>query len=323
MTTIHIETRKPVAYDSPDHIQPHGTAENNTTQPRFNRKLVRLYPGPRGPPARPRLRRWRARQVDPRRRRASPSGSRERLLPKDQACRVGDDPRSPRSRPTRRPFHGYPRSGVTGRGDRSLSMSSPPGSSSSTSPNPASQASPRTSSDISPPKASFSASIATYPDVVNGVVLHQISHQKPWWIKTFYQLDLEHQESLERDFHFDMVNGQPTGGRSTSRAYGGARRLPPRRDCGLDPGKHAPPHLADAAMDVAARGLETPRLADETSDREPPARRPSFRMISRLAGPGADQSLTPVRWEWIRRGNPLDLKESQVFAHCAFANDGE
>jgi hypothetical protein len=42
--SIRIETEKPIAYDSPDHIQPHGTANDNTTQPRFNRKLGRLIP---------------------------------------------------------------------------------------------------------------------------------------------------------------------------------------------------------------------------------------------------------------------------------------
>jgi hypothetical protein len=45
MGSIRIETGKPVACDSPDHIQPHGTAQNNT-QPRFNRKLERPIPAP-------------------------------------------------------------------------------------------------------------------------------------------------------------------------------------------------------------------------------------------------------------------------------------
>jgi hypothetical protein len=44
METFGIETSKPIAYDSPDHIQPHGTASNNTTSPRFNGKLFEYIP---------------------------------------------------------------------------------------------------------------------------------------------------------------------------------------------------------------------------------------------------------------------------------------
>src|SRR4051794_1825047 len=44
MATITIETQKPVAYDSPDHIQPVGTALDNSTSRRFNRKLFDYIP---------------------------------------------------------------------------------------------------------------------------------------------------------------------------------------------------------------------------------------------------------------------------------------
>src|SRR5262249_488147 len=41
---MRLETSKPVAYDSPDHLGPVGTANDNTTNPRFNRKLFAYLP---------------------------------------------------------------------------------------------------------------------------------------------------------------------------------------------------------------------------------------------------------------------------------------
>src|SRR4051794_25089447 len=44
LSKISIETPKPVAYDSPDHIEPVGTAADNSTSRRFNAKLFRYIP---------------------------------------------------------------------------------------------------------------------------------------------------------------------------------------------------------------------------------------------------------------------------------------
>ncbi len=44
MSTIQIKTNKPVAFDSPDHIMPFGTANDNSLNLRFNEKLFRLIP---------------------------------------------------------------------------------------------------------------------------------------------------------------------------------------------------------------------------------------------------------------------------------------
>lgn len=44
MPTIKIKTNKPVAFDSPDHIMPFGTANDNSLNLRFNEKLLRLIP---------------------------------------------------------------------------------------------------------------------------------------------------------------------------------------------------------------------------------------------------------------------------------------
>ncbi|MEN9846481.1 MAG: hypothetical protein RIS36_1628 [Pseudomonadota bacterium] len=44
MPTIRMKAEKPVAFDSPDHIQPWGTANDNSTNPRFNEKLFWWLP---------------------------------------------------------------------------------------------------------------------------------------------------------------------------------------------------------------------------------------------------------------------------------------
>ncbi len=41
---ISIHTSRPIATDSPDHIQPFGTARDNSVHPGFNRKLYELIP---------------------------------------------------------------------------------------------------------------------------------------------------------------------------------------------------------------------------------------------------------------------------------------
>src|SRR5260370_29257697 len=43
---ISIRAERDVAYDSPDHLMPWGTAQNNSTNHRFNDKLYRLFPRP-------------------------------------------------------------------------------------------------------------------------------------------------------------------------------------------------------------------------------------------------------------------------------------
>jgi hypothetical protein len=210
MNALCIETNKPVAYDSPDHIQPHGTAVDNTTKPRFNEKLFRFIPASE------------VRHLDigcsggglvksvldgggfsvgiegsdysRKTKRAEWATIADHLFTADatEPFRLSEQ----RSDGTKEPLlfnvitaweffehiaaHSLP--GVTANIVRHLA-----------------------------PNGFVLASIATYPDIVNGVALHQTIHQKPWWIKTFYQLDLEHQPTLERYFHFDMVNGQPNG----------------------------------------------------------------------------------------------------------------
>jgi SAM-dependent methyltransferase len=207
---IRIETEKPIAYDSPDHIQPHGTAQNNTTQPRFNRKLGRLIPAPE------------VRLLDL----GCAGGGLVKSILDDGGFAVGVEG-SDYSRKIRRAewatipdhlftadatvpfrlaeevgpgrweglkfnvvtawefFEHIGEDGVAGVVDNILRHLAPGGF--------------------------LLASIATYPDVVNGVVLHQTVHQKPWWVSTFARLGMQHQRDLENYFRFDMVNGEPHG----------------------------------------------------------------------------------------------------------------
>ena len=81
---VYIETSKPVAYDSPDHVTPWGTADNNTKNPRFNHKLLDYIPkneiklldiGCSGGTRQEHLRRWSFRN----------RGRRERLFKKIKA----------------------------------------------------------------------------------------------------------------------------------------------------------------------------------------------------------------------------------------------
>ena len=43
---VEVETGHPVATDSPDHLQPWGTARDNSRNPRFNERLYRLFETP-------------------------------------------------------------------------------------------------------------------------------------------------------------------------------------------------------------------------------------------------------------------------------------
>ncbi len=47
--SISVSTNTPVAFDSPDHLVPWGTAQENSTNLRFNQKLIRLFPHLRRP----------------------------------------------------------------------------------------------------------------------------------------------------------------------------------------------------------------------------------------------------------------------------------
>jgi SAM-dependent methyltransferase len=209
METLGIETSKPIAYDSPDHIQPHGTASNNTTSPRFNGKLFEYIPA------------GEVRLLDIgcsggglvksilddggfgigiegsdyslKRRRAEWATIPDHLFTADATVPFqlwGEE--DGRRRPlqfnviTAWEFfehiaeHDLP--GVIENIGRHLA-----------------------------PGGFVLGSISLIEDVLNGVRLHQTVQRKPWWIKTFARHGLEHHRPLEQYFNCDMVNGKPLG----------------------------------------------------------------------------------------------------------------
>jgi 2-polyprenyl-3-methyl-5-hydroxy-6-metoxy-1,4-benzoquinol methylase len=44
MNKITVKTNHPVAIYSPDHLFPHGTMRDNSSNPEFNKKLYELFP---------------------------------------------------------------------------------------------------------------------------------------------------------------------------------------------------------------------------------------------------------------------------------------
>ena len=205
---ISIETDKPIAYDSPDHIQPHGTAENNTTKASFNRKLFQLCrPGE-------------VRLLDI----GCSGGGLVKAILDEGGFAVGLEgsdyslihqraewatiPGNLFTADATFPFQFYRtdengvrtplsfnvitawevfehinEAGVAGFVENILRHLAPHGI--------------------------VLASIATFPDIVNGVVLHQTLHMKPWWVRTFERLGLQHQPDVEKYFGFEMLNGVP------------------------------------------------------------------------------------------------------------------
>jgi SAM-dependent methyltransferase len=210
MGVIGIETRKPIAYDSPDHIQPHGTAQDNTTQPRFNRKLYRYIP------ARD------VRLLDI----GCSGGGLVKSIIDDGGFSVGVEGSDYSRKIKRAEWATIPDHLFTADATEPFQLFEEQGDGTRVPllfnvitaweffEHIAVDGLEGTVSNILrhlAPRGFLLASIATFSDIVSGVTLHQTVHQKPWWIKTFSRLGMEHQGSLERYFHFDMVNGLPNG----------------------------------------------------------------------------------------------------------------
>jgi SAM-dependent methyltransferase len=230
VSSIAIETEKPIAYDSPDHLQPHGTAVNNTTNPRFNQKLFRMIPPPR------------VRLLDI----GCSGGGLVKSILDDGGFAVGVEGSDYSLEHKRAEWATIPSHLFTADATEPFQLSEIDESGRKT---------PLTFNVITAweffehipeqglapivknilnhlaPGGIVLASIATYPDVVNGVVLHQTIHMRPWWVKTFARLGLERQEEIEKYFGFDMVNGSPLNDSSFAIALTRAGESPedPRR----------------------------------------------------------------------------------------------
>lgn len=205
---ICIETEKPIAYDSPDHIQPHGTADNNTTKAIFNRKLYRLIPA------------GEVRLLDL----GCSGGGLVKSILDDGGFAVGIEGSDYSLRHKRAEWATIPGNLFTADATVPFQLSRADEDGART---------PLTFNVFTAweffehiteagvpgvvenilrhlaPHGIVMASIATFPDVVNGVVLHQTLHMKPWWVRTFERMGLRHQPDIEKYFGFDMLNGLP------------------------------------------------------------------------------------------------------------------
>ena len=207
--SVLIEAEKPIAYDSPDHIQPHGTARDNTTRKCFNEKLFRVCP-----PHEVRL-------LDL----GCSGGGLVRSIIDGGGFAVGVEGSDYSLKHKRTEWAVIPQYLFTADATCPFQLFEldEKGVQTKATFNVITAweffehitedgVGPGVAENILrhlAPHGVIMASIATFPDVVNGVALHQTLHMKPWWINKFASLGLEHQTSIEQYFGFDMLNGLP------------------------------------------------------------------------------------------------------------------
>jgi Methyltransferase domain len=208
LSKIFIETPKPIAYDSPDHIEPVGTAADNSTSRRFNAKLFRLIP-----PNEVRL-------LDV----GCSGGGLVKSILDDGGFAVGIEGSDYSLRHKRAEWATIPDHLFTTDATVPFQLSEEAGAGKT----------PLQFNVITAweffehiaeehiagivanilrhlaPRGIVLASIAPYEQVTeNGVRLHQTVQQKPWWIDTFSKLGLQNRPEIEDYFHFDWVRGAP------------------------------------------------------------------------------------------------------------------
>jgi hypothetical protein len=205
--SLCIETEKPVAYDSPDHLEPWGTARDNSTNPWFNRKLFTYIPAKR------------LRVLDL----GCSGGGFVRSVLEGGGFAVGVEG-SDYSRKHKRaewatipdhlftaditvPFKLY-REGPTGREPLKFNVVTAWELLEHLAEDQIAGAVRNIISHMSD-HAIFLASIASFEDVVNGVRLHQSVHELPWWIERFSEMGLQHLPIIEKYFFCDWVRGGP------------------------------------------------------------------------------------------------------------------
>jgi 2-polyprenyl-3-methyl-5-hydroxy-6-metoxy-1,4-benzoquinol methylase len=210
MTTLSIATTKPVAYDSPDHVMPWGTKNDNTTNHRFNMKLYNIIPARK------------VRLLDI----GCSGGGLVKSILDDGGFGIGVEGSDYSKKHKRAEWATIPDHLFTADAtvDFQLTADHPDGRKEPLLFNVitaweffehiAEQSLPSVVNNIKrhlAPQGIVVASIANWDDVKNGVRLHQSVHKKPWWIKMFASHGLVRVELLEKYFNFDMVRGQPLG----------------------------------------------------------------------------------------------------------------
>ncbi len=209
MSTIHVLTEKPVAYDSPDHIQPFGTANDNSINKRFNRKLLRLIP-----PAEIRL-------LDI----GCSGGGFVKSILDAGGFAIGIEGSDFSQKRKRAEWATIPDNLFTA--DVTVPFKAVQQSSSTEAEvqiqfnvitaweffeHISQQGLPGVVDNILQhlaPNGLVIVSVAPYEDIENGVVLHQTVQPRAWWIAKFQELGLQYREEFMNYFTYDWVRGGP------------------------------------------------------------------------------------------------------------------
>jgi SAM-dependent methyltransferase len=208
MATITIETRKPVAYDSPDHLCPYGTAQDNTTHRRFNGKLLRYIPAEQ------------LRLLDI----GCSGGGLVKSILDAGGFAVGIEGSDYSQKARRAEWATIPEHLFTADATEPFALfeESPAGGRKPVLFNVITAweffehiAEPQLAAVVDnirrhlAPGGIVLASIATFPDVVRGFALHQTVQKKDWWVAEFARLGLADRGEVERYFHYDWLRGAP------------------------------------------------------------------------------------------------------------------
>jgi SAM-dependent methyltransferase len=208
MGTITIEARKPVAYDSPDHVCPLGTAQDNTTHRRFNRKLLGYIP-----PGKLKL-------LDI----GCAGGGLVKSILDAGGFAVGIEGSDYCLKTRRAEWATVPDHLFTADATEPFALfeESPAGGRRPLLFNVITAweffehiAEPQIAGVVEnirrhlAPSGIVLASIATFPTVIDGFTLHQTVHEKPWWVAQFSRLGLDQRADVERYFHYDWLRGSP------------------------------------------------------------------------------------------------------------------
>jgi SAM-dependent methyltransferase len=199
---MRLETSKPVAYDSPDHLGPVGTANDNTTNPRFNRKLFAYLPD--------------VRLLDI----GCAGGGLVKSIIDDGGFAVGVEGSDYSKQRRRAEWATIPDRLFTADATVAFNLLEDSGDTSLFNVVTAWEffehideaGLPGVIDNIKrhlAPKGIVLASIARYEHVEDGFRLHQTIQEKSWWIRMFAERGLARQEKLEAYFNFDMVRGEP------------------------------------------------------------------------------------------------------------------
>jgi SAM-dependent methyltransferase len=199
---IRIETSKPVAYDSPDHLGPWGTAADNTKNPRFNQKLFAYIPD--------------VRLLDV----GCSGGGLVKSIIDDGGFAVGIEGSDYSKKQRRAEWATIPNRLFTADATVKFTLRDDSGDILLFNVITAWEffehideaGLPGVIDNIKrhlAPKGIVLASIALYEEVVKGFRLHQTVQEKSWWIRMFAERGLARQEKLESYFNLDMLRGEP------------------------------------------------------------------------------------------------------------------